>query len=152
MSWAQLSFVMTTRGRTGGGSRDPQFLEQQKQLCFNKHKCVSNKHTIKVCVSCCWLCPKTFTPCMEHPMVSLYFCSSGSHALGWSLICLEIYQSGPLNNSLPAPPPLNWQPFGTGNRAELGGPGSSPGWGNKSFEWLFELTFAFCLVEKCLFL
>ena len=45
-------------------------------------KCVINKRTIKVCVSCCWRCPGTSAHSAEHLMVSLYLCSSGSNARG----------------------------------------------------------------------
>ena len=45
-------------------------------------KCVFNKRTIKVCVSCCWLCPGTSAPSAAHLTVSLYLCSSGSNARG----------------------------------------------------------------------
>ena len=47
-------------------------------------KCVFNKCTIKVCVSCCWRCPGTSAPSAAHLMVSLYLCSSGSNARGES--------------------------------------------------------------------
>ena len=39
-------------------------------------KCVFNKRTIKVCVSCCWWCPRTSAPSLPHLTVSLYLCSS----------------------------------------------------------------------------
>ena len=41
-------------------------------------KCVFNKRTIKVCVSCCWRCPGTRAPSTAHLAVSLYLCSSAS--------------------------------------------------------------------------
>ena len=47
-------------------------------------KCVFNKRTIKVCVSCCWRCPGTSAPSAAHLTVSLYLCSSGSNARGES--------------------------------------------------------------------
>ena len=47
-------------------------------------KCVFNKRTIKVCVSCCGRCPGTSAPSAAHLTVSLYLCSSGSNALGES--------------------------------------------------------------------
>ena len=47
-------------------------------------KCVFNKRTIKVCVSCCWRCPGTSAPSAPHLTVSLYLCSSGSNAQGES--------------------------------------------------------------------
>ena len=45
-------------------------------------KCVFNKRTIKVCVSCCWRCPGTSAPSTAHLTVSLYLCSSGSNERG----------------------------------------------------------------------
>ena len=45
-------------------------------------KCVFNKHTIKVCISCCWQCPGTSVPSPANLTVSLYLCSSGSNARG----------------------------------------------------------------------
>ena len=47
-------------------------------------KCLFNKRTIKVFVSCCWRCPGTFAPSAPHLTVSLYLCSSGSNARGES--------------------------------------------------------------------
>ena len=47
-------------------------------------KCVFNKRTIKVCVSCCWRCPGTSVPSTPHLTMSLYLCSSGSNARGKS--------------------------------------------------------------------
>ena len=47
-------------------------------------KCVFNKRTIKVCVSCCWRCPGTSAPSSPYLTVSLYLCSSGSNARGES--------------------------------------------------------------------
>ena len=47
-------------------------------------KCVLNKCTIKVCVSCWWRCPGTFTPSAAHLTLSLYLCRSGSNARGES--------------------------------------------------------------------
>ena len=47
-------------------------------------KCVFYKRTIKVCVSCCWLCPGTSAPSAAHLTVSLYLCSSGRNAQGES--------------------------------------------------------------------
>ena len=46
------------------------------------NKCVFNKRTIKVCVSCCWRCPGTSAPSAPHLTVSLYLCSSGSNVRG----------------------------------------------------------------------
>ena len=40
------------------------------------NKCVFNKRTIKVCVSCCCRCPGTSAPNAAHLTVSLYLCSS----------------------------------------------------------------------------
>ena len=45
-------------------------------------KCVFNKRTIKVRVSCFLRCPGTFVPSAAHLTVSLYFCSSGSNTRG----------------------------------------------------------------------
>ena len=50
-------------------------------------KCVFNKGTIKVCVSCCWWCPGT-CPSMTHLTMFLYLCSSGSNTWG-ELMVLE---------------------------------------------------------------
>ena len=47
-------------------------------------KCVCNKRTIKVCVSCSWRCPGTSLPSASHLTVSLYLCSSGSNGRGES--------------------------------------------------------------------
>ena len=47
-------------------------------------KCVFNKRTIKVCVSCSWRCPGTSAPSAAHLRVALYLCSSGSNARGES--------------------------------------------------------------------
>ena len=49
----------------------------------NKNKCVFNKRTIKVCVSC-WRCQGTSAPSAAHLTVSLYLCSSRSNARGES--------------------------------------------------------------------
>ena len=46
-------------------------------------KCLFNKRTIKVCVSC-WRCPGTSMPSRAHLTVSLYLCSSGSNTRGES--------------------------------------------------------------------
>ena len=48
------------------------------------NKCVFNKRTIKVCVSCCCRCPGTSGPSAAHLMVFLYLCSSESNARGES--------------------------------------------------------------------
>ena len=47
-------------------------------------KCVFNKRTIQVCVSCCWQCPGISAHSTAHLTVSLYLCSSGSNAWGES--------------------------------------------------------------------
>ena len=47
-------------------------------------KCIFNKRTIKVCVSCCRRCPETSALSVPHLTVSLYLCSSGSNARGES--------------------------------------------------------------------
>ena len=50
-------------------------------------KCIFNKRTIKVCVSCwCPWCPGTPTPSSAYLTVSLYLCSSGSNARGKSRV------------------------------------------------------------------
>ena len=49
-----------------------------------KGKCVFNKCTIKVCISCCWRCLRTSAPSPAHLTVSLYLCSSGSNVRGES--------------------------------------------------------------------
>ena len=53
-------------------------------ICNNQHKCVFNKRTIKVCISCFWWCPGTYAPSMAHLTVSLFLCSSESNARGES--------------------------------------------------------------------
>ena len=45
------------------------------------NKCVLNKRTIKVCISCIWQFDGTSAPSASHLMVSLYLSSSGSYAL-----------------------------------------------------------------------
>ena len=87
-------------------SRDPYMLIPVKSLAFSDphqvwsltqfysvdfhnpgsvlQKCVFNKRTIKVCISCCWRCPGTSAPRATHLKVSLYLCSSGSNARGES--------------------------------------------------------------------
>ena len=47
---------------------------------INVKRCVFNKRTIKVCVSCCWWCPGTSAPSEAHLTVSLYLSSSRSNA------------------------------------------------------------------------
>ena len=49
-------------------------------------KCVFNKHTIKVCVSCFWRCPGTSAPSATHLTLSLYLRCSGSNARGKSRV------------------------------------------------------------------
>ena len=44
------------------------------------NKCIFNKRTIKVCVSCCGRCPGTSAPSVPYLTVSLNLCSSGSNA------------------------------------------------------------------------
>ena len=48
----------------------------------NQNKCVFNKCIFKVCESCTWQCPGTFTPSSAHIIVSLYLYSYGSNV--WS--------------------------------------------------------------------
>ena len=48
------------------------------------NKCVHNKRTIKVCVSCFWRCPGTSMPSVAHLTVSLSLCRSGSNTWGES--------------------------------------------------------------------
>jgi len=54
----------------------------------NFWKCVSNKRTIKVCVSCSWQCPGTSASSAAHLTVSLFLCSSGINAQ-WKSRALE---------------------------------------------------------------
>ena len=45
-------------------------------------KCVFNKRTIKVCVSCCWWCPGTSAPSAAHLSVSLHLSSNDEASRG----------------------------------------------------------------------
>ena len=56
-------------------------------------ECVVYKHTIKVCVRCCWRCPGTSPPSGTHLTVSLFPCSSGSSAWGESRALEECHVS-----------------------------------------------------------
>ena len=49
---------------------------------YSVKKCVFNKCTIKVCVSCSWRCPGTFALSGANLTVSLNLCSSGSNTPG----------------------------------------------------------------------
>ena len=49
-----------------------------------KSKCVFNKHTIKVCISCSWQFPGPSAPSAAHLTVSWILCSSKSNARGES--------------------------------------------------------------------
>ena len=53
----------------------------------NKKKCVSNKRSIKVCVSCFWQGTGTSALRAAHLTVSLYLCSSSSNTRGeWRVL------------------------------------------------------------------
>ena len=62
----------------GGGQGGPSPSSYQS----HKQKCVFNKRTIKVCVSCSWRCPGASAPSWPHLTVSLFLCNCGSNARG----------------------------------------------------------------------
>ena len=75
--------------KTTGSCRQVCSLTQFYHVDFSQSsmgvkKCVFNKRTIKVCVSCSWRCRGTSAPTAAHPTVSLYLCSSESNARGES--------------------------------------------------------------------
>ena len=82
-SWNIKSFSLRLRFQAGLDTNSILFcwLFIIKDRCVQK--CVFNKRTIKVCVSCGWRCPGTsVAPSTAHLKVSLYLCSSRSNARG----------------------------------------------------------------------
>ena len=57
-------FLLEEAGPGGrqGGAHAPNFF-------ITEDKYVSNRHTIKVCISCSWWCTGTSLPCVPHPVI-----------------------------------------------------------------------------------
>ena len=80
------------------GDKSPMRLRKRSQVCsltqlhsidfsqsrISIKKCVFNKRTFKVCVSCCWRCPGTSAASAALLIVSLYLHSSRSNSRGES--------------------------------------------------------------------